>query len=368
MKRVLIITDLPQIAEHLKAMVAREQDVELAGVQASAETGIAQASTEQTDIVIVDGLIQGKIKGREIAKRIRSTNPGTRIVLVTVPTKPEVPRPEEGVDAVFVLPGGANELTTAMGAQRSSRREGKGQMIAVYSPKGGTGKTTIAVNLACTLRRNGASVALVDGVMQFGSVRHLFEIPDTARSIIDLPAGAAMRASISEAVWEGPGGVDVLFAPPRPEQAELVSSTEIANAMSLLADTHDYVIVDTPVRLHEDTLPVFDEATTILLVITYMAATLATTRAAIDTFDALGYRGKKPILLVLNQADTNAGISRGSLEHTLNLSVVAEIPTDFKLIGDANNKHTPFVLMDPNAPASKAMGALATALVTQKRG
>ena len=367
MKRVLIIEDLPQVAEHLKGMLAREQDVELAGVQAQAEAGITQASTERPDAVLVDALMTGKTSGFDIAKRIRAASPGTRIVMITVPQKPVTPRIEDGIDAVFVLPGGANELSQALGSTREARREGKGQMIAVYSPKGGTGKTTIAVNLACTLRRNGASVALVDGVLQFGSVRHLFEIPPWTRSIVDLPAGAAMRPSLSEAIWEGPGGINVLLAPAKPEEADLVAPTEIANAMQLLADTHDYVIVDTPVRLGDDTLAVFDAANTILLVITYMAATIANTRAAVDTFEALGYRGHKPILLVLNQSDAMAGISRGALEHTLNLPVVGEIPTDWKLVSEANNKHTPFVLVNPNAPASQAMNALATAIVTQQR-
>jgi pilus assembly protein CpaE len=324
--------------------------------------GITQATADKPDVVLVDALMQGKVNGFEIAKRIRAASPGTRIVMVTVPQKPVTQRAEDGIDAVFVLPGGANELSAALGATQPMRRDGKGQMIAVFSPKGGTGKTTIAVNLACTLRRNGASVALVDGVMQFGSVRHLFEVPPTTRSIVDLPAGPAMRVSINEALWEGPGGINVLLAPPKPEEADLVAPAELANAMSLLADTHDYVVVDTPARLGDDTL-----ANTILLVITYMGATIANARAAVDTFEALGYRGHKPILLVVNQSDAQAGISRGALEHTLNVPVVAEIPTDWKLVSEANNKHIPFVLVNPNAPISQAMNALATALVTQQR-
>ena len=367
MKRVLLIEDLPQVAEHLKGMLGREQDVEIAGVQAQAETAIAQATTEKPDVVIVDALLQGKLNGFEVAKRIRAASPGTRIVIVTVPQKPVDPRPDQGIDAVFVLPGGANELAQALGGSKDAKREGKGQVIAVYSPKGGTGKTTIAVNLACVLRRNGASVALFDGVMQFGAVRHLLPVPPSTRSIVDLPAGAAMRASLSEAIWEGPGGIAVLLAPPRPEEADLVAATELANAVGLLADTHDYVIVDTPVRLSDDTLAILDASSAILMIVTYMGATIANTRAAIDTFEALGYKGQKPILLVVNQSDSTAGLSKGGMEHALNLPVVAEIPTDWKLVSESNNKQTPFVLANASAPASQAIAALATALVTQQR-
>ena len=367
MKRVLLIEDLPQVAEHLKGMLGREQDVEVAGVQSQAEAAIAQATTEKPDVVLVDALLQGKLNGLDVAKRIRAASPGTRIVVVTVPQKPVDPRPDQGIDAVFVLPGGANELAQALGGSKDQRHQGKGQVIAVYSPKGGTGKTTIAVNLACVLRRNGASVALFDGVMQFGAVRHLLPVPPSTRSIVDLPAGAAMRASLAEAIWEGPGGVAVLLAPPRPEEADLVAATELANAIGLLADTHDYVIVDTPVRLSDDTLAILDASSAILMVVTYMGATIANTRAAIDTFEALGYKGQKPILLVVNQSDSTAGLSKGGMEHALNLPVVGEIPSDWKLVSESNNKQTPFVLANATAPASQAVAALAAALVSQQR-
>ncbi len=369
MKRVLLIEDLPQVADHLKGLLGREQEAQVTGVQNDPEAGIAQATTERPDVVMVDALLQGKITGFEIAKRIRAASPGTRIVMVTVPQKPVAPKPDEGIDAVFVLPGGANELSQALGIGKAAggRSDGKGSMVAVYSPKGGTGKTTIAVNLACTLRRNGASVALLDGVMQFGCIRHMFEVPPQTRSIVDLPAGAAMRSSINESLWEGPGGVDVLLAPPRPEEADLVAPGEIANAMSLLAETHDYVVVDAPTRLSEDTLAILDAANTVLLVVTYMGATIANARAAVDTFEALGYKSQKPILLVVNQSDMLGGMSRGGLEHAMGLAVIGEIPSDWKLVSESSNKHQPMVLVNPGAPVSQAINKLAMALVSQQR-
>lgn len=370
MKRVLLIEDLPQVADHLKGLLGREQEAQLAGVQNNPEAGIAQATTERPDVVMIDALLQGKTSGFDVAKRIRAASPGTRIVMVTVPQKTVVPKPDEGIDAVFVLPGGANELSQALGIggkQGGGKKDGKGHMVAVYSPKGGTGKTTLAVNLACTLRRNGASVALLDGVMQFGSVRYMFDVPPSTRSIVDLPAGAAMRTSINEALWEGPGGVDVLLAPPRPEEADLVAPGEIANAMSLMSEAHDYVVVDTPSRLSEDTLAILDAANVILLVVTYMNSTIANARAAVDTFDALGYKAQKPILMVVNQSDMLGGMTKGGLEQAMGLAVVGEIPSDWKLVSDASNKHQPLVLVNPGAPVSQAINKIAMALVSQQR-
>src|SRR6266852_2410028 len=121
MKRVLLIEDLPQVAQHLHQMLTRESEVEIAGVQSSAEAALAQATTEKPDIVMLDALLQGKITPADIAKRIRAASPGTRLVWVTVPQKPLDPKTELNIDAVFVLPGGANELGVALGIGKAAK-------------------------------------------------------------------------------------------------------------------------------------------------------------------------------------------------------------------------------------------------------
>ena len=366
MKRVLLVEDLPQVAQHLQSMLAREQDVEMAGVHTMADAALTQIQTEKPEIVIIDALLQGKLSSFDLAKRIREASPGTKIIMVTVPQRPIEPKPDQAIDAVFVLPGGANELGQALGVGKGAPKQ-RGVVVAMYSPKGGTGKTALSLNLAVVLRRQGKAVALLDGVMQFGAMRHVLQIPPTTRSFVDLPAAGAMKTTLNEVLWEGPAGVHVLLSPARPEEADLVQAADIATAMGILAESHDYVIVDTPSRLTEDALAILDAASLILLVVTYMNATVANARAAIDTFEALGYKGSKPILLVVNQADTAGGMSKGGVEHALNLPVIAEIPTDWKIVSESLNKQQPFVLANPNAPISKAIDTLALGLVSQQR-
>jgi pilus assembly protein CpaE len=366
MKRVLLIEDLPQVAQHLQSMLAREKEVELAGVQSDPEAAIAQIATEKPDIVMIDALLQGKVPALEIAKRVRAVSPGTRIVMVTVPQKPLDPKDLAMVDGAFALPGGANELADVLGVAKQARQQ-RGLMISVYSPKGGIGKTTVAVNLACVLRRQGKSVALVDGVMQFGAVRYVLQVPPATRSFVDLPTAGAMRTSMPEVLWEGPAGVHVLLAPQRPEEADLVQGNDIAGAMNLLAENHDYVIVDTPSRLTEDALAILDAANLILMVVSYMNASVANSRSAIDTFEALGYKGMKPILLVVNQSDTGGGMSKNAVEHALNLPIIAEIPTDSKTVSESLNKQQPFVITAPQSPVGRALEVLANGVITQQR-
>jgi pilus assembly protein CpaE len=367
MKRVLVVEDLPQVAEHLKGLLGREQDTQVTGVQPLAEAAIAQATTERPDVVLVDALLQGKVSGAEVAKRIRAGSPGTRIVMVTVPQRPVTARPEDGVDAVFVLPGGANELAQVLGAPPAAKGEGGFGPTAIYSPKGGTGKTMVTVNLATHLRRQGSSVAVLDAVMQFGGVRHFLPVPVESRSIVDLPPGGAMRAALPEALWEGPSGVHYLLAPPRPEQADLIAATELSNAVGLLAGTHDHVIVDTPSRLSEDALAILDAARAIIVLITYNALAIANVRSALETFDQLGYRKGKAIIVAIDHADETFGLSRGALEHTIGMPAAVEIPTDRKLVAESLARQEPFVSAAPSAPISQAIAGLATALVAQHR-
>jgi pilus assembly protein CpaE len=368
MRRVLIVEDLPQVAEHLKGLLGREQEIQICAVHNTAEAAVAQVTTDKPEIVMVDALLQGKITGFDVAKRVRAASPGTRIVVVTVPQKPVTPRPEEGIDAVFVLPGGAQELASALGTDKPGGGGGaKAGATAVYSPKGGTGKTIIAVNLATTLRRQGSSVALIDGVMQFGGVRHLLQVPPDAKSIVDLPPGAAMKTAMQESLWEGPAGVHYLLAPPRPEQADLVAASEVQNAVSILSESHDHVIVDTPSRLGDDALAILDSAKVILLIVVYSNPAIAIARAAIETFDMLGYRKQKPILAVIAMSDETGGLSRGALEHALGLPIAAEIPSDRKLVAESLARQEPLVASAPTAPISQAFTALATALVAQQR-
>src|SRR5438093_45442 len=365
MKRVLIVEDLPQVAEHLKGMLLREKEVEVLGIQSEGDAALQVATSETPDVVMVDALLQDKkVPPFELVKKIRAASPSTRLVIITVPQRPVAPRPEDGIDAVFVLPGGANELEDALGKEEKT---GKAQVIAVFSAKGGVGKTTIALNLACHLRRSGANVVLMDAVMQFGGVRGYVQTSAEARSIIDLPAGAGMGPAIGDALFEGPGGVMLLLAPPKPEQAELVATADIANAVNVLAGKFDVVIVDTASRLTDDVLAILDSATILMLVVQYDPTAVANTRAALDTFEMLGYQGRKRLVVVLNRADVTGGLARGTVEHLLNLPVSAEIPSDTRVVPEAAVKQTPFVLSAPNAPVSQAVVHLANSLFATKR-
>lgn len=143
---------------------------------------------------------------------------------------------------------------------------------------------------------------------------------------------------------------------------DLLQPAEIGNAIGLLAASHDFVILDAPTRLADDTLTIFDAATTILIVSTYMDVMVQNARAAVNTFGALGYRGQKPLLVVVNQGDNLPGMKRDDLERILELRVIAEIPSDWKTVSDSLNLRQPYVLAAPTAAVTRAIAGLVTEL------
>src|SRR6267378_6249419 len=135
MKRVLLIEDLPQVAQHLNQMLSREKEAELVGVESDGDAALIRVTTEKPDAVLIDALLTGKSTGFDLAKRVRVASPGSRIVMVTVPQRPVDPKPDQAIDAVFVLPGGANELASALAVQMKGAVRPKGKMVVVFSPK-----------------------------------------------------------------------------------------------------------------------------------------------------------------------------------------------------------------------------------------
>jgi pilus assembly protein CpaE len=176
-----------------------------------------------------------------------------------------------------------------------------------------------------------------------------------------------MGPAIGDALWEGPAGLTMLLAPPRPEQAELVASADIGNAVGNLSRTFEYVVVDTPSRLTDDVLAVLDASTLILLVLTYDPAAVANTRAALETFEMLGYSGRKRFLVVMNRADVTGGLSRAAVEKVLKLPITLEVPSDTKAIPESTVKQNPVVLAQANAPVSQAIAQLAATLLATRR-
>ena len=182
----------------------------------------------------------------------------------------------------------------------------------MFSPKGGVGRTTVAVNLAVAAATElGKKVVLVDGSFQFGDVGVLLNLNPKNKSIADLvpeleQAGHEVE-SIDTFVINHSAGIRVLLAPPSPEMAELITPAGIRRVIEALRLTHELVIVDCTAFFNDTTLAILDSADTILTMLSLEITSIKNMRLFLEVADQLGYDGGK-VRLILNRADSALGI------------------------------------------------------------
>jgi pilus assembly protein CpaE len=234
---------------------------------------------------------------------------------------------------------------------QSRSERGPSRMIAVFSPKGGVGKTTMAFNLASASVGLGARTVLIDGSMQFADLRALLQVPEEAPSLLDLPTDHVTDEDLRDVLWREPSGLDVLLAPPRVEMAEMVSPRDVDKVISVLRRAYDLIIVDVGVTLDELNLAFLDQADTILQIVVQEHATLRNTSSVGETFAKIGYPPEKVRFLV-NRAEKGAAEGR-DLANAIGREPDHSVGSDWMLVVGANNRGVPFVLSDPDAVVSR---------------
>jgi pilus assembly protein CpaE len=233
----------------------------------------------------------------------------------------------------------------------------------VFSPKGGVGRTTVAVNLAVAAAQLGKRVALVDASFQFGDVGVLLNLNPRNKSIADLAGEiqADEMDSLDTFMVTHSSGVRVLLAPPTPEQAELIGAVAVRRVLQHLRGDFDLVVVDCPSTFNEATLAVLDEADLILTLLTLEITSVKNMRLFLEVCDQLGY-GPEKIRLVLNRADSTLGIRVADVEHSIGRKVDHTIVSDGRSVVYALNRGVPFFLSNREAQVSQDIQRLAVAV------
>lgn len=250
-----------------------------------------------------------------------------------------------------------------------------GGLVAVLSPKGGTGGTTVAVNLALALA-DGAppspgdppAVVVVDADLQFGDVALLGGV-EPVRSMASLVRGSPEApgplpdaTSVGRALVRIPDtAVSLLPAPVDPALAERLPAAVLGAVLDALVEMAAWVVVDLPSVIDDRTLEVLDRAGTVLLVASSDPLALKNARSMADLFERLGLAGRWAV--VCNAPSPASGVGVGALEQHLGRRVVASIPHD-PAVAAAVLRGRALLRETPTAPAARALVALAGSLRT----
>jgi pilus assembly protein CpaE len=250
---------------------------------------------------------------------------------------------------------------TGRRAPTGSSRE-HGRIITVFSPKGGTGKTVTATNLATALvKHSGKRTLLLDLDLQFGDAAIMLAIePD--RTIQDLMAapGELDVEKLAGYTLRHTSGVDVLPAPIRPEDAELVTEPKLARLLEVARESYDMIVVDTSPFFHGPMLATLDRTDELLLVCGLEVPTIKNVRLSLQTLELLSFPPNR-IRVILNRANSNVGLKRSEVEAALETKVSFELPSD-RAVPLSVNRGQPAVLAEPGCDFARAIKEMAGAI------
>src|ERR687897_869227 len=267
--RVLIVDDIPETRDHLTKLLGFESDIDVVGSAASGAEAISLATSLTPDVVLMD-INMPDMDGIATTEMLAREVPTAAVVMMSVQGEADYLRRSmlAGAREFLVKPFSSDELTASI-RQVSARERDKqsriavttlttagistngtksgdpgepGQVVAVFSPKGGVGRTTVAVNLAVAAATElGKKVVLVDGSFQFGDVGVLLNLNPKNKSIADLvpELDAGESDSLETFVINHSAGIGVLLAPPSPEMAELITPAGVKRVLEALRARHD---------------------------------------------------------------------------------------------------------------------------------
>ena len=385
--RVVIVDDIPETREHLTKLLGFEADIEVVGAAASGPEALDLAGRLLPDVVLMDINMPG-MDGIATTEQLTANLPTASIVMMSVQGEADYLRRSmlAGAREFLVKPFSSDELVASIRQvhQREQDKIGRmaldrphtngreprdasqpGRIITVFSPKGGVGRTTVAVNLAVAcateLRKN---VVLVDGSFQFGDVGVLLNLNPRNKSIADLipEMGNIEPESVEHVIVNHSSGIKVLLAPPSPEMAELITTAYLRRVLEQLRDTHDLVIVDSWPWFHEATLNLLDLSDVIITLLTLEITNIKNIRLFLEVAAQLGYPDEK-IKLVLNRADSALGIRIPDVQNSIGRKVDETIVSDGRSVVYALNRGVPFVLSNRDAQVSQDIFRLARSLI-----
>lgn len=253
-----------------------------------------------------------------------------------------------------------------MQTEQSDLNPKGGKIIAVCSAKGGIGRTTLTVNLAVALMKKNFSVAIMDGDFQFGDVNLAMDLKSSL-TIKDVLEGIAMldEHSLANYLAVHESGVRVLSAPERPEFAELISNEAVGKILDCLLIQHEYIVVDTPVGLNEQSLRFIERADQILVVANLEMAALKNTKLFLETLKLLGLQDK--VKIVINRSNMESVIKATDAAAILAENDPIYIPNDFQICSQSINLGVPFVIKHAKSEVAKGIFKMAE-LITSGNG
>lgn len=255
-----------------------------------------------------------------------------------------------------------DRMARKFGRKQEYKLKEPGRLFAVFSPKGGSGSTSVATNLAIEIHRlTRKKTLLIDLDLELGETALLlgveprFSFVDLVRNFHRVDAG--LLASYIE---RHESGVELLSAPYHPAKAEVVTGDQIRQILHFLKEHYEYIVVDSSKSFTPPTLATFEQADHVFLVTTVDLPSLRNITRCLPLLERMGsVKGEKWLRLVVNRYQTNDPITLKEVEKTLGIPVFWTLANDYESVMRSINSGKPAVLAEPSPYARdlKALGA-----------
>lgn len=328
-------------------------------------SGLAQARTTKPDLIITD-VIMPDINGYEVTRQLRRDPQfaATPVLVLTAQSglQDKLQAFESGADDYLSKPFEPAELVARVSAllrrvemaPLAPADAGQtAQMIAVHSLRGGTGASTLAVNLALSLSNLWGRTILLDLTMTAGQVALMLNmnLRRTWGDIARFKAGEVDMDSLHSVISTHDSGLSFIAAPTFPEEGEALQGDNLLTVLTLLKSQYDYIVADLPHDFSDIALTALDAAELILMVGTPDMASIRATAAALDSYGKLGYP-KEKIRPLLNAIYPRSSLSKEKIEAAMGMDFVASIPHVPDIVVEAINLGRPLVHEKPQEPIS----------------
>ncbi len=370
---VVIIHRDPIERNQLHAALDALPGVQVVGERPDLRSGIALASQVQPQILIME-LAPPLDDGLSIAAQYHMQHPNCAIFLMTDANDSDtlLRALRAGAQEVLRRPldrsalSQAVERVASLNAQRNGASGGAARgVVTLFSIKGGSGISTLAVNLAVSMRGlTQREVVLADFDYQSGDAAFMLGITPKF-SVADVVEAVRIdSASVQDALMRHKSGIKVL---PQPEQLDRVAGVtpeQVGNMVEILNSTHDRVVVDCPHVFNEFTLEIFDRSSTILLVTELSIPSVRAARRSLDILGKLNFMSVPDrVRLVVNRFTDQSAIDRSQIEDTLGIPVFGTVANDYGAVSRSINMGEPLCGESGESRAARDIHALARKLV-----
>jgi pilus assembly protein CpaE len=388
--KVMIVDDIAETREQLRKLLSFDPEIDVVSMVGSGEEAVATMPVAVPDVILMDINLPG-MDGIAATGKVIEINPAVQVIMLSVQGESDYMRRAmmAGARDYIAKPPGADELLDAIhrayllrqkigpvGNVSANRAETPtmrsshaldAKIITVYSPKGGTGCTTLAVNLAIALQGllgNDSKICLIDANLQFGDVSIFMKLQatrtlaDIAPHIEDLDADLLRTILVRHS-----SGVNVMVAPPSPEEAELWREGErndsgvndhMKTLLEFTRQQFDYIIIDTAHQVDNILLTIIDSSDSLLVVTRPVIPEIRGARMFMDLLHKLEY-GMEKVALIINSADTKRmGIQPEAIERAM-MPALIHIPLDERTALRAANLGEPVLVKGSRTPLGQSL-------------